>query len=99
MYGKVVIGYIAKAGLNGWEAVTVFNIREENNIHESILFVFQWGSDDAIVINYCILYAKHLFIYLEKLKDENKKFNVDFLGYLCHLKYILKIEKKKKLYY
>ncbi len=41
-----------------------------------------------------MLYAKH-YIYLEKLKEENKKgeFNIDFLGYLCYLKYILKIEK------
>ncbi len=32
-------------------------------------------------------------IYLEKLKDKNKytSFNVDFLGYLSHLKHILKI--------
>ncbi len=44
-------------------------------------------------------------MYLEKLKENNKNksgFNVDFLGYLCHLKYTLKIEKtfvlkKKKL--
>ncbi len=47
-----------------------------------------------IAINYCMLYAKH-YIYLEKLKEENKKieFNIDLLGYLCYLKYILKIEK------
>ncbi len=31
---------------------------------------------------------------LEKLKEENKReFNVDFLGYLCYLEYILNIEK------
>ncbi len=54
---------------------------------------FPASSDDAIVINYCILYAKH-YIYLEKLKEEEKReFNVDFLGYLCYLQYILKIEK------
>ncbi len=41
-----------------------------------------------------MLYAKY-YIYFKKLKEENKKreFNVDFLGYLCYLKYILKIEK------
>ncbi len=51
--------------------MTGFNIREENHIYESILFGFPGGSDNAIVINYCMLYAKH--IYLEKLKDENQK--------------------------
>ncbi len=67
--------------------------KEENHIHPSILFRFPDNSDDAIVINYCILYAKY-YIYLEKLKDNNKKsrFDVGFLGYL---KYILKIEKKQ----
>ncbi len=39
--------------------MTGFNIRNESNIHESILFGFPGRSDDAIVINYCILYAKH----------------------------------------
>ncbi len=36
---------------------------------------------------YCILYAKQ-YIYLEKLEDKIKytSFNVDFLGYLSHLK-------------
>ncbi len=29
------------------------------HIHESILFGFPRHSDDAIAINYCILYAKH----------------------------------------
>ncbi len=35
------------------------------------------------------------YIYFKKFKEENKKreFNVDFLRYLCNLKYILKIEK------
>ncbi len=70
------------------------NIRDELHIHESILFVFIGRSDDAIVINYCILYSKH-DIYLEKL-EENKlqnTFNIDFFGYLSKHKYILKIEK------
>ncbi len=44
----------------------------EENIHESILFGFHESSDNAIVINYCILYAKQ-YIYLEKLND--KKIN------------------------
>ncbi len=57
-------------------------------------FGFPWRSDDAIVINNCILYAKH-HIYLEKLKENKNQnaFNIDFLGYLSKLKYILKIEK------
>ncbi len=68
--------------------MTGFNIRKESNIHESMLFGFLRSSDDVIAINICILYAKHV-------KDENKnrEFNVDFPGYLYHLKYILKIEK------
>ncbi len=53
-----------------WQSMTRLNIRDESHIHESILFGFPGRSDDAIVINYCILYAKH-YIYLEKLK-ENK---------------------------
>ncbi len=45
-----------------------FNIRDEWHIHESILFGFPERSDDAIVINYCIVYAKH-YIYLEKHEE------------------------------
>ncbi len=41
-----------------------------------------------------MLYAKH-YIYLEKLKENRNQtgLNIDFFGYLSHLKYILKIEK------
>ncbi len=41
-----------------------------------------------------MLYAKY-YIYLKILKEENKKreFNLDLLGNLCYLEYILKIEK------
>ncbi len=61
-----------------------FNIREENHIPKSILFGFPTNGDDAIVINYNILYAKY-YIYLDKIKDNNKKnsFNVDFFGGTC----------------
>ncbi len=52
--------------------MTGFNFREENHIHESILFGFPRSSDDSIVINYCILYGKY-YIYLEKRKEETKK--------------------------
>ncbi len=74
--------------------MTGFNIREESYTHESILFGFPVSNDDAIAINYSILYSKY-YIYFKKLKEENKKreFNVDCPGYLCYLKYILKIEK------
>ncbi len=60
----------------------------------SILFGFPEGSDNAIVINYCIIYAKQ-YIYLDKLNDKTNKqnFNVDVLSYLSHLKNTLKIEK------
>ncbi len=69
--------------------MTGLNIRDESHIHESILFGFPGRSDDAIVINYCILYAKH-YIYIEKLKENKNQntFNIDFLGYLFKLKYI-----------
>ena len=74
--------------------MTRFNIRGESHIHESILFGFPGGSDNAIVTNYCLLYAKQ-YIYLKKLKESNndKTLYIDFLGYLSQLKYILKIEK------
>ncbi len=45
---------------------------EQNHIHESILFGIAGISNDAIAINYSILHANH-YIYLEKLKDDNKK--------------------------
>ncbi len=44
--------------------MTGFNIREESYIHESILSGFPGSNDGAILINNCILYAKH-YIYLE----------------------------------
>ncbi len=67
----------------------------DENILESILFGCPESSDNAIVINYCILYAKQ-YIYLEKLNDKKIKqnFKVDFLCYLSHLKNTLKIEKR-----
>ncbi len=40
-----------------------------------ILILYFWSNDDAIAINYCIIYAKH-YIYLEKLQEENKKENL-----------------------
>ncbi len=51
-------------------------------MHESILFGFPGRSDDAIVINYCILCAKQ-YIYLEKRKENKNQntFNIDLLGY------------------
>ncbi len=54
------------------ENITNFNTREEDHIHESILFGIPGTSDGVIVINYCLLFAKY-YIYLEKLKDNNKK--------------------------
>ncbi len=74
--------------------MTGLTIRAESHIHETILFGFPGRRDDAIVINYCILYAKD-YIYLEKPKENNNRntLNIDFLGYLSKLKYILKIKK------
>ncbi len=59
--------------------MTELNIHDEPHIQESILFGFPGRRDDAIVINYCILYAIQ-FIYLEKGKDnmEQNALNRDF---------------------
>ncbi len=73
-----------------WHSLTGFNMRDYPHVHESILFGFPGNSNDAIAINYCILYAKH-FIYRAKLNNQNI-LTIDFLSYLSHLKYILKIE-------
>ncbi len=54
-------------------------------------FGFPGESDDAIAINYCVLYDKHL-IYRAKINNQNEP-TIDFLTYLSHLKYVLKIEK------
>ncbi len=62
-----------------WHSITGFNLREKDYIYEYILFGFPGKSDNTIVANYCILYAKH-YIYLEKLKNKSTNFNVDFLG-------------------
>ncbi len=64
------------------------NITDESHLYESILFGFSLRSDDAIVINYCILYAKQ-YIYLEKLQENKNQNtpNINFLGYLSKLKY------------
>ncbi len=48
----------------------------EENIHESILFGLPKSSDNTIVINYCILYAKQ-YIYLGKLNDKNNEQNLN----------------------
>ncbi len=66
----------------------------ENILTPAILFRFPGDSDNTIVTNYCISYTKQ-YIYLEKLKDKNKctSFNVDFLGYLSHLKHVLIIKE------
>ncbi len=77
-----------------WLSITSFNIRMEENVHESILFGFPESGYDAIVINYCIIYAKQ-YIYLEKLYDKNIKLNVDFLNYLSHLKNKYLLRKPK----
>ncbi len=85
-----------KSWAKWWQAMTGLNIRDESDIHESVFWAFAGISDDAIVINYCILYAKQ-YIYLEKLKENKNQntLNIDlkFMGYLSKLKYILKIEK------
>ncbi len=64
---KIFLEKLGKmVGINDW-----FQDKRRNHIHESILIGFPWNSDDAIVINYFILYAQY-YIYLEKLKEKNK---------------------------
>ncbi len=86
--------YFWKSWARWWYSITDFNIGEEQYIYESILFGFPGDSDNTIVTNYSILYAKQ-YIYFEKLTDKNKwtSFNVDFLGFLSHLKHVLKLEE------
>ncbi len=72
--------------------MTGFNIKEEKHIHESILFGFAGNSDDSIVTNYCILHAKY-YIYVKNVNKSMKKFNIDFLVYMCYLTYVLTIKK------
>ncbi len=67
--------YFGEKGNIKIKKMTGFNIKEESYIYESILFGFPGSRDEAIAINYCMLYAKH-YIYLEKLKEENKKQNL-----------------------
>ncbi len=50
-------------------------------VYSYIMVYIPGKSENTIVANYCILYAKQ-YIYLEKLKNKNTNFNVDFLGYL-----------------
>ncbi len=54
--------------------MTGFNTTAENhfNMHESIPFGFPRNIDNAIIINYCILYSKY-YIYVEEHKDKNNK--------------------------
>ncbi len=81
-----------KGWVKWWHSLTSFNMRDYPHIHESILSGFPGDSDDAIAINYCILYEKH-FVYREILNYQNM-LTIDFLSYLSHFKYMLKIEKK-----
>ncbi len=62
-------------------AVNGFNLREENNIHKSILFGIPVSNGGAIVINIASYILSNTFIW-KKIKDKNKKinFNVDFWG-------------------
>ncbi len=64
--------FFGKSWAKWWEAMTGFNIREESYIHESILFRFPGSRDDAIAINYCMLYTKY-YIYFKNSKKKIKK--------------------------
>ncbi len=74
--------------------MTHLNIRDESHIHVSIHFGIPGRGDDAIVINYCILYAKQ-YIYLDKLNESKNQntLNIDFLGYLSKAQIYIKNRK------
>ncbi len=57
--------YFWKSWARWWYSITGFNLGEEQYTYESILFGFPGDSDNTIVTNYCILYAK-LYIYICK---------------------------------
>ncbi len=73
--------------------VVGFNIRKEENIHESIVVRFPERSDNAIVINYCILYAKQYIYLKKKMTKKINKFQCRLLMLPVPLKNTLKIEK------
>ncbi len=54
--------YFWKGWSRWWHSITGFNLSEENYIYEYILFGFPGKSDNTIVANYRILYAKHTSI-------------------------------------
>ncbi len=78
--------------------MTGFNIRKETHIHETILFRFPGGSDDAIIVKYYMLYAKH-YIYLEKLKVKIKKWIKHRLFWAAVPPLIHTQDRKKYLYH
>ncbi len=65
-----------------WKKLTNFNIRQQDDIIECIIFGFPGNTNNIIIMNYCIIYAKH-FIYQKKINNDN---NIDFLSYLSLLK-------------
>ncbi len=87
-----VINISGKAGLDGGTQRTGFNLGEE---HMNLFY-----SDFQVIaitpLSQITTFSMLNSIYIWKnLKDKNKctSFNVDFLGYLSHLKHILKIEE------
>ncbi len=56
------------------QSMTKLNTRDEPHIHQSILFGFPRRSDDAILIKYCILYAKR------NLKTIRNRMHIQIFG-------------------
>ncbi len=67
---------------------TTVNICEK--YAEECVIKFNGNTNNIIIINYCIIYAKH-FIYEKKINNDN---NIDFLSYLSLLKRQLLIERE-----
>ncbi len=65
-------------------------MRQQDDIIERIIFGFPDNTNNKIIINSCIFYAKH-FIYQKKINNDN---NIDFPSYLSLLKRHLLIERE-----
>ncbi len=69
--------------------LTGFDICEDHTAFECILFGFPGQTNNSILINYCILYAK-FYIYTQTINNNNY---FEFLCYLPVLKNGLLVEE------
>ena len=74
--------------LKWWESTSKLYIRNNQELHELILFGFPGTTDIIHVLNFCILYTKY-YIYIQRLYNNNK---LDLYTCLIQLKDALKME-------